>query len=150
MRSSVPIRSFQSTTGANRKEWQLAIFLVTLSLAAFVCVVPYVRTPLPRVPSFIPSYESALFINDLITAVLLFGLFFQLRARALLVLAAGYLFDASMIIPHALTFPGAFSPSGLLGAGTQTTAWLYIFWHDDQQGSASCWMLLSRAIRSKP
>ena len=34
-----------------------------------------------------------------------------------------------MIIPHALTFPGAFSPSGLLGAGTQTTAWLYIFWH---------------------
>jgi signal transduction histidine kinase len=52
-----------------------------------------------------------------------------LRARALLVLAAGYFFDASIIIPHALTFPGAFSPTGLLGAGTQTTAWLYMFWH---------------------
>ena len=34
-----------------------------------------------------------------------------------------------MIIPHALTFPGAFSPTGLLGAGLQTTAWLYWFWH---------------------
>jgi PAS domain S-box-containing protein len=34
-----------------------------------------------------------------------------------------------MIIPHALTFPGAFSPTGLLGAGLQTTASLYWFWH---------------------
>jgi signal transduction histidine kinase len=33
------------------------------------------------------------------------------------------------VIPHALTFPGAFSPTGLLGAGPQTTAWLYTFWH---------------------
>jgi hypothetical protein len=28
-----------------------------------------------------------------------------------------------------LTFPGAFAPSGLLGAGLSTTAWLFIFWH---------------------
>jgi len=75
------------------------------------------------------KYESALFFNDLITAVLLFGQFIQLRARALLVLAAGYLFDAAIIVPHALTFPGAFSSTGLLGAGAQTTAWLYTFWH---------------------
>src|SRR5258708_6567868 len=34
-----------------------------------------------------------------------------------------------MIIPHALTFPGAFSPTGLFGAGLQTTASLYWFWH---------------------
>src|SRR5258708_6442727 len=34
-----------------------------------------------------------------------------------------------MIIPHALTFPGAVSPTGLLGAGLQTTASLYWFWH---------------------
>ena len=27
------------------------------------------------------------------------------------------------------TFPGVFSPTGLLGAGTQSTAWLYIVWH---------------------
>ena len=44
-------------------------------------------------------------------------------------LASGYLFSALIVIPHALTFPGAFSPSGLLGAGLQTTAWLYWFWH---------------------
>jgi hypothetical protein len=47
----------------------------------------------------------------------------------LLVLAAGYLFSALMAVPHALTFPGVFATQGLLGAGPQTTAWLYISWH---------------------
>jgi hypothetical protein len=61
--------------------------------------------------------------------VLLFSQFAIYRLRALLVLACGYLFSALMIIPHALTFPGAFSPTGLLGAGLQTTALLYWFWH---------------------
>jgi hypothetical protein len=53
-----------------------------LSFVAFIATVPLVRIPLAQVPSFIPSYCSALFFNDLITAVLLFGFFIQLRARA--------------------------------------------------------------------
>jgi signal transduction histidine kinase len=28
-----------------------------------------------------------------------------------------------------ITFPGAFSPTGLLGAGLQSAGWLYLFWH---------------------
>ncbi len=83
----------------------------------------------PRFPAFIAMYEAALLINDLITAALLFGLHGVFRQRALLHLATGYLFTAAMAIPHALTFPGLFSDSGLLGAGPQTTAWLYMFWH---------------------
>jgi len=47
----------------------------------------------------------------------------------LLALAAGYLFTALIVIPHALTFAGAFSPTGLLGANIQTGSWLFIFWH---------------------
>jgi signal transduction histidine kinase len=42
---------------------------------------------------------------------------------------SGYLFNALIIVPHALTFPGVFAPTGLLAAGDQTTAWLYVFWH---------------------
>jgi Membrane-associated sensor, integral membrane domain len=52
-----------------------------------------------------------------------------IRSRALFVLATGYPFTALIIIPHTLTYPGAFTPTGLLGAGVQSTAWLYIFWH---------------------
>ena len=34
-----------------------------------------------------------------------------------------------MAVPHALSFPRLFAPDGLIGAGPQTTAWLYMIWH---------------------
>jgi signal transduction histidine kinase len=51
------------------------------------------------------------------------------RAREILVLACGYFFTGAMAVAHLLSFPGLFAPGGLLGAGPQTTAWLYMFWH---------------------
>src|SRR2546425_11728469 len=84
--------------------------------------------PLAQLWAFIPIYESALVINDLITAVLLFGQFSFLRSRALCVLASGYLFTALMTVSHAPTFPGLFSPTGLPGAGPPSPAWPYITW----------------------
>ncbi|WP_225706885.1 MASE4 domain-containing protein [Bradyrhizobium cenepequi] len=85
--------------------------------------------PLTPVPAFVASYQSALAINDLITAVLLFSQFAILRWRAMLLLASGYLFTAAAAITHALTFPGLFAPTGLFGAGSQTTVWLFMVWH---------------------
>jgi signal transduction histidine kinase/ActR/RegA family two-component response regulator len=134
-----------SATPAGRSEWLFAILFLSILFLAFLAAVPYVRVPLAAVPSFIPAYESALFISDLVTAVLFLGHFFQLRSRAVLILAAGYLFDALMIIPHVLTFPGVFTPTGLLGAGPQTTAWLYHFWH----GSFPLFVLAYVFLRSR-
>jgi hypothetical protein len=65
----------------------------------------------------------------LVTAFLLFGQYRILYTRALCVLGCGYLFTALTAAIHALSFPGLFSPTGLFGAGPQTTAWLYMFWH---------------------
>ena len=90
---------------------------------------PFAGVPLTPVPAFVASYQSALAINDLITAVLLFSQFAISRSRAMLLLASGYLFTAMAAIVHALTFPGLFAPDGLLGAGSQTTVWLYMIWH---------------------
>ena len=78
--------------------------------------------------AFLPIYQSALVIIDLITAVLLCGQFAILRSRAILVLACAYLFSSLMAVAHGLTFPGLFTPAGLF-AGQQTTAWLYFLWH---------------------
>lgn len=105
--------------------------LMAIGLSALLCVllVPFAKLPLGKVWAFIPAYQSALIVNDLITAVLLFGQFYILRALALLALAAAYLFTACMAVVHALSFPDLFAPGGLLGAGPQTTAWLYMFWH---------------------
>ena len=128
-RQSGPSQAFLSTEPARPGEKRLAWVVVGLSLLAFLAGLPFVRVPLPQVPAFIPSYAAALWINDTITAVLLFSQFTRLRSRAVLLLAAGYLFDSLMIVPHALSFPGVFSDTGLLHAGPQTTAWLYVFWH---------------------
>ena len=122
-------QSFLSTLPAGRGERRLALAVVLASAALFAVAVPLAKVPLPPVLGFIPVYQSALVVNDVITAVLLFGQFGILRSRALLVLAGGYLFTALMAGVHTLTFPGLFSPTGLLGAGPQTTAWLYMFWH---------------------
>jgi signal transduction histidine kinase/CheY-like chemotaxis protein len=112
-----------------RAERRRALLMVTFSVMIFGAAAPFARVPLTRIEAFIPAYEAALVISDLLTAVLLLGQFGLARSRALLVLAAGYLFTGLLVIPHALTFPGVFAPRGLLGAGSQTTAWLYIFWH---------------------
>jgi two-component system sensor histidine kinase/response regulator len=122
-------RSFLSTLPAGRGERRLAVAVVVVSAAIFLAAVPFAKVPLARVWAFIPIYQSALVVNDLITAVLLLGQFVFLRSRGLLLLAIGYLFTAFMAVAHLLTFPGLFSDTGLLRAGSQTTAWLYMFWH---------------------
>ena len=96
---------------------------------AFVAVVPIAGHPFVELNAFFPSLDAIVFITDLITATLLLAQFSISAARPLLVLAAGYLFTALIVVPHALTFAGAFSRTGLLGAGIQTGSWLFIFWH---------------------
>jgi signal transduction histidine kinase/CheY-like chemotaxis protein len=122
-------RVFLATLPAERGERRLALAVVLVSGAIFLTTVPFAKVPLAQVSPFIPIYQSALAVNDLITAVLLFGQFSFLRSRALLVLASAYLFTALIAVAHMLTFPGLFAPTGLLGAGPQSTAWLYMFWH---------------------
>jgi signal transduction histidine kinase/CheY-like chemotaxis protein len=118
-----------SLVAAGPRERRLAQVALVLSLLVFGATLPFARVPLAHVPAFIPAYQSAFVVNDLITAVLLFGQFSVLRSRALLVLAAGYTYTAVLAFIHQLTFPGVYSPTGLFGAGAQTTAWLYMFWH---------------------
>jgi signal transduction histidine kinase/CheY-like chemotaxis protein len=134
---------FLSTAPA-RPQWRSAAMLVALLVIGFVATAPFAARPLPRVFAFIPVYESALAILDLLTAIMLYGQFAVLRSAALLVLAAGYLFCAEMAVAHALSFPGLFAAHGLLGANPQTTAWLYMFWHGGFPLAVIAYALLNR------
>lgn len=122
-------RVFLSTSSPGNGDRRLALAVVLVSAALFAALAPFAQVSLPQVPAFLPLYQSALVFNDLVTAALLFGQFRFLRSRGLAVLACGYLFTALVAIAHMLTFPGLLSPGGLLGAGPQSTAWLYVFWH---------------------
>jgi signal transduction histidine kinase len=120
---------FISTLPASRSQQQLALGVLLASALTFVAIAPFAQVPLRPIWAFIPTYESASAINDAMTAVLLFGQAAILGSTALLVLASGYLLTALFAIAHALSFPGLFSETGLLGTSPQTTAWLYMFWH---------------------
>src|SRR6266436_6583348 len=112
-----------------RRQTRWAIAVAVCQVAALALVAPFARTQLAEINAFIPAFEGVIFVTDLVTSVLLFSQLAIYRLRALLVLACGYLFSALMTIPYTLTFPGAFSPTGLLGAGLQTTASVYWFLH---------------------
>lgn len=105
--------------------------LATLAVSSclFLALVPFAKLQLAPAHWFIPLVQSALVINDLVTAVLLLGQLRLAGRTALLLLAGGYLYTALMASIHLLTFPGVFTTGGLLGAGAQTTGYLHVFWH---------------------
>ena len=125
---------------------RLAIGVVVALVVAFVVTAPFTTTQLPRIDAFIPTLQTAIVTNDLITSILLFSQFFIVRRWALLALQrVAICFTALIVIPHLLTFPGVFAPTGLLGAGLQSTVWLYIFWHAGSPLAVILYVLLKDA-----
>jgi Membrane-associated sensor, integral membrane domain len=110
------------------RQRQFALAVIIITLTAYGAMTPFSKIPLPRIDNYIPTMLAIIFVTDLITAVLLFGKFSASGLRPLLVLATGYLFSSLIVIPHALTFPSAFAPTGLLGAGPQSSAWINVSW----------------------
>ncbi|MCA8008117.1 sensor histidine kinase [Burkholderia cenocepacia] len=143
-------RLFMSSLPPGRRERRLALATVLVSAVIFAALAPFATLPLAPGWAFIPVYQSAIVVNDMVTAGLLLGQYAILREKPLLVLAGGYLFTAFMAGTHMLTFPGLFAPRGLLGAGEQTTAWLYLFWHGGFPLSVAAYALLRAASRGRP
>lgn len=68
----------------------------------FAIAVPFASTPLARAPAFVAAYQSALAVNDLVTAVLIFLQFKLAQSRAILAVASAYLFTAILAVLHQL------------------------------------------------
>ena len=123
-----------------------ALLVAFLTLVAFLVTLPFGHLRLARIDSFVPAVDTALFLGDGITAALLLTQASVLRSKALLALGTGYFFTSLMIIPHGLTFPWAFSPTGLLGAGLNTSPWLYFIWHSGLPAS----VIVYASLRHSP
>jgi signal transduction histidine kinase len=125
----VEFESSIATMTPTARQRRLTLVLAAALLLATAIIAPFGAFQLRRIDGFIPATESAIIISDLFTAVLLFSQSRIVGSLGLLLLASGYLFSALIVLPYLLTFPGAFAPSGLLGAELSTTAWLFVFWH---------------------
>jgi signal transduction histidine kinase len=141
---------FLSTMAASPRQRRIAAAMALTLIAAVAVSAPFTAVPLARVDPFIPAYEAILFVNDLITAALLYAQFAILRTRGLLALGSAYLFTALIVVPHMLTFPGLFAATGLLGAGLSSTPWLYLFWHASLPLAVIAYVLLDAAPAPPP
>jgi len=125
--------------------------MATACFVLFIAIVPIARVSLAQVPAFVPSTGAALYFINLVTAALLYERAARLQSAAVLALACGYLFAAFIVVPHALAFPGAFAPEGLLGGGLPTAAWLDVSWRGGFPLSVMAYALLRRrSSRGRP
>jgi signal transduction histidine kinase len=132
-----------STLPPSRGHERLALLAALLVLAVFLFTVPFADVQLGRIDVYSIVFSTVILLNSVITSTLLFAQFAVVRSAALLALAIGYLLTGLLMIPYALTFPGAFSPSGWLGAGPQTTVWLSLVWHVGFPTAAIAYTLLN-------
>jgi signal transduction histidine kinase len=111
-------------TPPDRNEVRFSLTVVGLLVAAVLLILPVRDVPTRPIDAFIPVTDAVMFVGELITATLLYAQAAVFRSRALTVLGSCYVYTALLLVAHALTFPGAFAPDGLLGAGINTSAYL--------------------------
>jgi signal transduction histidine kinase len=114
-------------TPPDRRHVRISLVIVGLLLVSLALILPVRNIRLREVDGIVPTLDAVMFVGDLITATLLYAQASVFRSRALTFLGTGYLYTALLFIPHVLTFPGAFSETGLLDAGANTAAWLSNF-----------------------
>ena len=135
---------------ASRTQVATSVAVAGLLLAVFLATLPVADTPLPRYSAFMPVVDTVIALGDGVTAALLFSQAAVLRSRALLALAMGYLYSSLLIIPHGLSFPGSFAPSGVIGGGIDTTVWLAVFWQCGLPGAVIAYAFLRRRPDRNP
>jgi len=114
-------------TPPSRRELQLALAALAALFAAFFLVLPVSDTRAIEIVPFTPVVDAVVCTGELIIATMLFAQAAIFRSRALAMLASGFVYAGLMLIPHALTSPGAFAPHGLFDAGPSATGWSMIF-----------------------
>jgi diguanylate cyclase len=117
-----------------------AIVLVTVLFA------PIASTTWPLIPAFVPAYQTAIILAYAITAYLTFAHYRVTGSSALLHLSGYCFYTGAILIAQFATFPGLFIPNALLFGGTQSTIWLWFFWHLGTPAG----ILLSMLILSLP
>ncbi|MGJ7506642.1 MASE4 domain-containing protein [Variovorax sp. GT1P44] len=115
--------------GPAQKKLALALVVGFLIVFALITFGPLKAVQLRRVDAFIPAYLTAMFVSELIAAILLYAQFSILRSPAILAIGSGYLFTALVLIPFVLVYPGVFVPGRGLFGGPQSTSWVWFFWH---------------------
>ena len=131
--AEISARGESGTSPATRlaSEGQKMKALLICGGVAFLtaCVGSIAGRQWPKVAAFLPAYQTTIIIAYIVTGYLIFAQYRVTRSVALLYLSGGSFYTAAILIAQFLTFPGMFLDQGPLFGGTQTTIWLWCFWH---------------------
>ncbi|MGI3903395.1 MAG: diguanylate cyclase [Janthinobacterium lividum] len=122
------LRTVDLDRAASLSERCLALSVAIALAMTFLFVFPFAERPEWEIAGFIPLFAGAMFVIDIVRAVLLFSKGVIGRKAAPITLATAYLFAATMIIPYLAAFPGALMTQSLLGT-SGTSMWVWCFWH---------------------
>ncbi|OGB23703.1 MAG: hypothetical protein A3I66_15635 [Burkholderiales bacterium RIFCSPLOWO2_02_FULL_57_36] len=109
-----------------RKRAYVTCLLIALVTAALI---PASTMTLPHIPAFLPTYQTVLITAYLITSYLIFGFYQASRSVSLLYLCAGCIYTAVILGVQFLSFPNLLINQNATIGGSQTTIWLWCFWH---------------------
>jgi signal transduction histidine kinase/CheY-like chemotaxis protein len=117
------------TNAASRPQKLIAAaFCFVFGLVALLTL-PRAAAALQPMPGFIASHQTALILIYALTARIFFGQFRRTGSIPVLSFAAGAFYSAAIVLAQLLSFPNIFSEDPILGQGTDTTIWLWVFWH---------------------
>ncbi|BCZ85759.1 GGDEF domain-containing protein (plasmid) [Paraburkholderia terrae] len=114
---------------ATRKQTVFAGMTALLIVLTLAIAAPRASLALPAVGPFMPMCALTVFTTAGIATFLLGAQFTVTRQPVLGALGGAYAFTALTVALQLLTFPGVFTPTGLLGAGPYSAAWMWVFWH---------------------
>ncbi len=114
---------------ANAVSVRYAKIFAAVIIALGVTVVVFGAVRLPAYPQFTTFHAGFVLVVDTITAALLFGQFVYRRLAFYAILASAYLLNGLLSLTFLLTFPGALRGDGLVMGGSQSSIWVWHFWH---------------------
>jgi hypothetical protein len=130
--SSVGLDQFPITIAAkpiSTRDRNIALAAIVVLAILNAIVVPFASVQLHQVDPFIPVLQTVMCAVDLLTAALLFAQYSIQPLRAIIPVASGYVLSGLFAFIQTLAFPGAYSPTGIIGDGLNSAAWLFVLWH---------------------
>ena len=136
------------------RERRLAYTIATVLVGIVLAAAPFGRIQLPASIASVTLVYTAYVASAALTAWLLRHQFRSSGFVPLAILALAHAYGALVVLPYLLTFPGVFAPNGLLGAGPQTSMWLWVCAHAGFFGLAVAYAyaekVFGRAHNDKP
>jgi hypothetical protein len=107
------------------RDRNIALVAIVVLAILDAIVIPFAGVQLPRVEPFIPVIQAVMCAVDLLTAAILFAHYSIQPLRAIIPIGSGYVFSGLFAFIQTLAFPGAYSPTGVIGDGLNSVAWLF-------------------------